>query len=96
MYEHNATKQELCSDWLQNFCTLYADTSPIQEGVFFLPMRILKTDIYAEMKLDFFKKGITGEELPSEYTFLYVWRTKFQNLSFSRPTNSGDAQFAPN
>ncbi len=39
-----------------------------------------KSDLYANMRDEFFQEGHGYEEIPSIQTFLHVWRTKFPEL----------------
>ena len=92
-FQHSAAKQECSRKWLAEFQEKFADTSPTDPDVAYLPMMVFHVDLFEEFIKDCIKEGMEQEDFPSMMTFLLVWRRDFKKLKCSRTIRLGRCSF---
>lgn len=92
-FQHSAKKQDICFSWLTMFKATFADTSPVNPDVAYLPMQVVHIELYEEMMAHFLHTGVEKKDYPSLMTFLLVWRRDFPNLKTSRKIHLGRCSF---
>ena len=89
--EYESKQIEICRKWLTKFCTEFADKSPVDPDVFYLPMLVIRCDIYDEMCKEMYLNE--DQAIPSLSTFYYTWTKFFPNLKTPRKTKLGRCDF---
>jgi hypothetical protein len=92
-FQHSSKKQDIVRTWLKEFKENFADTSPVDPEIAYLPMMVHHVDLYEEfIKAQIFN-GLEQFEFPSIMTFLLVWRREFKCLRCSRMIRLGRCSF---
>ena len=87
--DYDSPKLALTRTWIQSYIDMYADTSPIHPDLLFLPVMVVKSDVYDSMIMDLHKRGVPGTDMPRLSTFYFVWRKEFQHLKTPKQTRLG-------
>ena len=92
-FQHSAVKQDCVKRWLAMFQEVFADTSPVDPEVAYLPMMVFHVDLYQEFLGDMLRNGMEPADFPSIMTFLLVWRRDFKKLKCSRTIRLGRCSY---